>query len=115
VENKPKYSKNASKTLKKAIQQAEEDPDAIDFVNNVILQVPPVVEEEPAEKVVKRRKTGQSKAETLLHLRHKLQRIFLGDSIKTEDFHKVEDLMKQVEEFQIDFDLLKVISSIAEY
>ncbi|KAI3657641.1 hypothetical protein MP638_001360 [Amoeboaphelidium occidentale] len=50
---------------------------------------------------------SKSESEILLGLRHKLQRIFLGDTLKTEDFGKVNDLMEEVERFNVTFDLLR--------
>lgn len=52
--------------------------------------------------------SSKSESEILLGLRHKLQRIFLGDTLKTEDFGKVNDLMEEVERFNVTFDLLRV-------
>ena len=50
---------------------------------------------------------GKSTHDRLLSLRHRLQRIFLGDTIRIEDFHKVDSLMSQIEQFPVTFDLLR--------
>lgn len=53
-------------------------------------------------------KKEKSDFERLLNLRHRLQRIFLTEAgPRTEDFPRVDALLRQVEEFPVTFDLLK--------
>jgi hypothetical protein len=41
-------------------------------------------------------------------LRHRLQKIFLGDQVRFDDFPKVDGIMSAVESFEVTLDLLKV-------
>ena len=50
---------------------------------------------------------SRSASEQLLSLRHRMQKIFLGDALRTEEFDRVDEVMTKIEQFPMTFDLLK--------
>lgn len=50
----------------------------------------------------------ESPHDRLMSLRHKLQKIFLSDSLRTDDFFRVDELMAELTNFEMTFSLLKV-------